>query len=85
MIQQKIDNGRVSWRKALEDGVNGAISSALPRLGGTPSKSGNITSRTCTEFEVEITKWCAMAKLSVSFNCSTKLVREYRMRVIFTA
>ena len=56
MIQQKIDNGRVSWRKALEDGVNGAISSALPRLGGTPSKSGNITSRTCTEFEVEITK-----------------------------
>ena len=41
LIQQKIDNGRVSWRRALEDGVTGAISSALPSLGGTPSKSGN--------------------------------------------
>ena len=41
LIQQKIDNGRVSWRKALEDGVNGAISSALPPLGGSSSKSGN--------------------------------------------
>ena len=30
LIQQKIDNGRVSWRKALENGVNGAISSAIP-------------------------------------------------------
>ena len=43
LLQQKIDNytARVNWRKALEDGVNGAISSALPPLGGTPSKSGN--------------------------------------------
>ena len=40
-MQQKIDNDRINWRKALEDGVNGAISSALPGLGGTPSKSGN--------------------------------------------
>ena len=43
LLQQKIDKYKdpVDWRKALEDGVNGAISSALPRLGGTPSKSGN--------------------------------------------
>ena len=41
LMEQKIDNDRINLRKALEDGVNGAISSALPGLGGTPSKSGN--------------------------------------------
>ncbi|XP_078355806.1 uncharacterized protein LOC144640574 [Oculina patagonica] len=34
MIQQGIDNRDVKWGKALEDGINGAISSALPPLGG---------------------------------------------------
>lgn len=43
LLQQKLDNYTVpvNWGKALEDGVNGAISSALPPLGGTLSKSGN--------------------------------------------
>ena len=41
LLQQKIDNEPISWRKALENGVNGAISSALPNVGGTPRKSGN--------------------------------------------
>ncbi|KAL9963573.1 hypothetical protein ACROYT_G027096 [Oculina patagonica] len=34
IIQQGIDNRDIKWGKALEDGINGAISSALPPLGG---------------------------------------------------
>lgn len=32
MIQQRIDNGRISYKKALDDGINGAISSILPPI-----------------------------------------------------
>ena len=41
LLQQTIDNDQINWKRALEDGVNGAFSTALPGLGGTPSKSGN--------------------------------------------
>ena len=32
MWQQTIDDRRIDFKKALEDGINGAISSAIPRL-----------------------------------------------------
>ena len=40
MIQQGIDNRRVNWRNALEDGAKNAINSLLPPLGGGSSNSG---------------------------------------------
>lgn len=40
MIQQGIDNRRVNWRNALEDGAKSAINSVVPPLGGGSSNSG---------------------------------------------